>query len=254
MRNNPAYQITQTATLQNRKSDSEDRFVLGTPGPSPPREMGGDWIKNSGWYPQSTESGAIVQNIRIGRVQRTLILGVTQSSRDVTASDAHIDPIREYPCPIEEGNYQCRLAAKMHWRECATLVWWNYQWISHFGVTPPRAMPGVDGAQFKAASRPMITCDVRVSRMAKSRIQIQEDGADFTWWPAPNEHRIAPADVEPSEVLLGAAIPISTEESDQIVAAEGRLKSFCGHTAWNALGGLLHSFRSRVQILVLERD
>jgi hypothetical protein len=137
--------------------------------------------------------------------------------REVTATEAILRPIREFPCPFVDGTPQCRdggsdvLDGARYARLAAPPRDYG------FTVSSPRPAKGASARRHELAAQ--VHASIVGSQDKKGlrqRLRFDDANPDFVWWVTPGGFRLAPAGTDPATFQTGAATEIkdaaSTEE------------------------------------------
>jgi hypothetical protein len=208
----PGSRITQTA---GREGDLLDRPAFGHD-TAPSAAVQWPVRRDSGidaGVADGIEKGAIVALYDNPNAKDTEASGyalVTEAS----ASEAKIFPLREYPCPVVDGNPACRMGGS----EIVTRARYARLLESPldfaFDVSPPRFL---EQAPENLRARAAEVFDALrgsgpESKQLRGRVRFDDSKPDFVWWVTGEGFRIAPAGSDPSKLDTGAAIELAGSE------------------------------------------
>ncbi len=133
---------------------------------------------------------------------------------EANATEAKISPIREYPCPVVDGNPQCRMGgAEIVLRaRYARLLEAPLDFA--FSVSAPRASAGAPAA-LRARAREVFETlrapDVETKAL-RGRVHFADENPDFIWQVTREGFRIAPDGSDLSKLDIGAAVELTGAE------------------------------------------
>jgi hypothetical protein len=131
---------------------------------------------------------------------------------EASATEAKIAPLREYPCPVVDGNVQCRDGgAEIVLRaRYARLLEPPLDFA--FVVSPPRFLEGTPDNLRARAAETFAALRAGENRNLRGRVRFDDAAPDFVWWVTGEGFRIAPSGNDPSKLDTGAAVDLTGNE------------------------------------------
>jgi hypothetical protein len=145
---------------------------------------------------------------------------------EANATEAKISPLREYPCPVVDGNPACRMGGS----EIVTRARYARLLESPldfaFDVSPPRFLEQApENLRARAAEVfDALRTSGPESKQLRGRVRFDDSKPDFVWWVTGEGFRVAPAGSDPSKLDTGAAIELAgTEPLDEVKSKTARI-------------------------------
>src|SRR3984893_6622633 len=209
----PGSRITQTA---GREGDLLDRPAFGHD-TAPSAAVQWPLRRDSGidaGVADGVEKGAILalfDNPQAKEAEATGYALVTEAN----ATEAKISPLREYPCPVVDGNPACRMGGSeiISRARYARLLQPPLDFA--FDVSPPRFLEQTpEKLRARAAEAfDALRADGADSKKLRGRVRFDDAKPDFIWWVTGEGFRVAPAGSDPSKLDIGAAVDLTGAET-----------------------------------------
>lgn len=130
------------------------------------------------------------------------------------ATEAWISPLREYPCPVVDGNPACRMGGSeiVTRARYARLLEPSLDFA--FDVSSPRFQEAVPPALRARAADVFaaLRASGPESKQLRGRVRFDDKAPDFVWWVTAEGFRIAPASNDPSKLDNGAFVDLAASE------------------------------------------
>jgi hypothetical protein len=145
---------------------------------------------------------------------------------EANATEAKISPLREYPCPVVDGNSACRMGGSEIVSRARYARLFETPLDFAFDVSPPRfleAAPENLRAQAKEVFEALGASGPE-NKQLRGRVRFDDSKPDFIWWVTGEGFRIAPAGSDPMKLDTGAAVDLTGSESlDEVKSRTARI-------------------------------
>jgi hypothetical protein len=133
---------------------------------------------------------------------------------ETSATEAKIAPLREYPCPLVDGNLQCRDGGAEIVQRARYARLLEPPLDFAFAVSPPRFIEQTPENLRTRATEVFaaLRASGAESKDLRGRVRFEDQAPDFVWWVTGEGFRIAPAGNDPAKLDTGAAVDLSGAE------------------------------------------
>jgi hypothetical protein len=206
MREDRSLRITQIAGY-DAEGGMADAAVLGGNASAAAAEWRISGNRIAAGVLQGLDEGTILRLFKAPAAPLSESVGFAIVKR-ASASDATIDAIREFPCPVVDGLQQCRTAGVIDGANYARFAFSAVDLAVN--VTPPRSLANAKPELLQTAVQSFQRLKDN-GAVLEGRVAFDESSPDLVWWVTDTGFRISPRDVVPADMEAGAADDFTAE-------------------------------------------
>ncbi|HLL28280.1 MAG TPA: caspase family protein [Xanthobacteraceae bacterium] len=171
------------------------------------------------------EKGAILALYDDPSAKDTAATGYAQVI-EASPTEAKISPLREYPCPLVDGNPACRMGGAEIITRARYARLLSPPLDFAFAVSAPRFTERTPETLRARAAEVFNAFGASGSenKQLQGRVRFDDTAPDFIWWVTADGFRMAPAGSDPLKLDIGAAVDLKgSEPLDEVKAATQRI-------------------------------